>query len=74
MGVEQAIKVAVYVIEEVKKIDPFCGGPTQVASVSKGGVKRLNDKEVKEIADLVMAQDENLAEFWRTLILEVDKK
>lgn len=70
LAVEQATKVVVYVIEEVKKIDPFCGGPTQVVSLSKSGAKRLNPREVKEIADLVMAQDENLADFWRSLILE----
>ena len=67
---EQSIQVAVYIIEEVKKIDPFCGGPTQVVSLSKNGVKRLAPREVKGIADLVMEQDENLASFWRSLILE----
>jgi hypothetical protein len=69
LNLEQATKVAVYVIEEVKKIDPFCGGPTQVVSLSKNGVKRLSPREVKGIADQVIEQDENLAEFWRQLIL-----
>lgn len=69
--VEHAKRVAVYIVEEVKKIDPFCGGPTQVVSLSKAGIKRLGDKEVKEIADVVMEQDETLAAFWRALILEM---
>ncbi len=69
LDVDQATKVVVYVVEEVKKIDPFCGGPTKVVALSKNGVKRLNPQEVKEIADFVMGQDENLAEFWRSLIL-----
>jgi hypothetical protein len=31
ISVDEAIKVAVYVIGEVKAIDPHCGGDTQVA-------------------------------------------
>lgn len=70
LKVKQATKVVVYVIEEVKKIDPFCGGPTQVMALSKDGVLQLKPREVKEITDLVMGQDEDLANFWRSLILE----
>lgn len=74
LTVEQAITVGIYVVEEVKKIDPFCGGATQVVSLSKDGARRLTPREVKRISDYVMGQDDSLAGFWRDLILrEPDK-
>jgi 20S proteasome alpha/beta subunit len=74
LNVEQAVVVGVYVVEEVKKIDPFCGGATQVVSLSKSGSKRLSSREVKRIADYVMEQDDALAAFWLDLIIrEPDK-
>jgi 20S proteasome alpha/beta subunit len=74
LTVEQATIVAVYVIEEVKKIDPFCGGPTQVVCLSKNGSKRLSSREVKRIADFVMGQDDALADFWLDLIIKEPDK
>jgi 20S proteasome alpha/beta subunit len=69
LTVEQAINVVVYIIEEVKKIDPFCGGPTQIMALSKTGINRLKPSEVKAVADKVMGQDDQLAKFWRQLVV-----
>ncbi len=73
LTLDQAVKIVVYVVEEVKKIDPFCGGPTQIMTLSKSGAKRLSPREVKKIVDEVMETDEDLADIWRDLILGTEK-
>lgn len=37
MGVEQAIAIAAYIIDEVKAIDPHCGGNTQISTITTQG-------------------------------------
>lgn len=63
--VEEAIKVAIYIIGEVKAIDPHCGGDTQVAILTADSQKNTQlrrltqsdiepvEKDVKPKLDLV---------------------
>jgi 20S proteasome alpha/beta subunit len=51
MTMNQTISLAVYVIEEVKKIDPNCGGATQIVVLDKRGMRRLQDLEIKKIVE-----------------------
>lgn len=56
LTVEEAIREAVYVIEEVKKVDPYCGGPTQLLYIEKstdGSTFRLLSKKPEEITSIV---------------------
>jgi 20S proteasome alpha/beta subunit len=56
LKVEEAIREAVYVIEEVKKVDPYCGGPIQLIYIEKptdGSTFRLLSKKSEEISSIV---------------------
>ncbi|HVP90004.1 MAG TPA: hypothetical protein VMS75_02185 [Terriglobales bacterium] len=51
LSTEQGKQLAVFVIEEVKRIDPGCGGPTQVVVLDKDGIHKLTPEEVKAISE-----------------------
>jgi 20S proteasome alpha/beta subunit len=67
LTLEEAIRVAVYVIEEVKKVDLHCGGPTHVVGVTKDGVVRKRDDEIREIVLYLDEQDQSLKDSWRII-------
>ena len=53
---EEAIREAIYVIEEVKKVDPYCGGPTQLLYIkgpTDGSHYKLLSKKPEEIGSIV---------------------
>jgi 20S proteasome alpha/beta subunit len=54
LTMEAAVREAVYVIEEVKKVDLYCSGETYVACIRQGdGIEHKNQREIKAlIADL----------------------
>ena len=53
LGIEQAVREAVYVIEEVKKVDLWCGGPTQLICIKQSGDEYvLEKKKPREIAKI----------------------
>jgi 20S proteasome alpha/beta subunit len=43
-----AINIAIYVITEVKDIDPNCGGPVQIAVVSEKNLQLLSREEIDD--------------------------
>jgi len=50
MRVEEAMALAAYTIEEVKSIDPSCGGDTRIALVrSDKGVEELDKKHIGDL-------------------------
>lgn len=51
MKLSEAITAAVYTINEVKQIDPSCGGETKVATVAAGKIKELSGDEIKAIGE-----------------------
>lgn len=66
ISVDEAIKVAVYIIGEVKAIDPHCGGDTQVAVLCAKTVltptqdpKKAQTIQVPEVRKLTKAEIEN---------------
>lgn len=66
LTLEQATRVCVYVVEEVKKVDVHCGGPTQVVSINcKGGVSRKNEDEMKKVLKDLEAADKVAVGMWR---------
>lgn len=67
--VEEAIKLAIYVIEEVKKIDPNCGGPTQLSVITEAGIGEKTEIEIKTLVDEIMSKDEEFTKIWRGTIL-----
>jgi 20S proteasome alpha/beta subunit len=62
--VEKATELAAYVVEEVKKIDPNCGGNTQIVTLDKGGIRKLTPQEVKKIVQNVTEIDECSHNIW----------
>lgn len=66
--VEQAKKLGVLIIEEVKRIDPGCGGPTQVVVLTKKGIIKLNPEQIKEIAEEVFQIDGCASKTWWAVV------
>lgn len=51
LTMEAAIREAVYVIEEVTKVDLWCGGPTQLFCINKTGtLERKKPSEIKRLS------------------------
>jgi len=69
LNVEQGIDCAAYVIEEVKKVDPSCGGPTQVAVVTKDQAHIKSVDETRELVGRLEIRDVLLGKLWRSLVL-----
>lgn len=68
LSLDEAVRVAVYVVEEVKKVDVHCGGPTQIVSVNcTSGVSRKDESEMKKILADVGAADQTAVEMWRLI-------
>jgi hypothetical protein len=53
MNVQEATKIAIYVINEVKEIDPNCGGPTKIGVLTQQGYNELSEKEIHQITQNV---------------------
>jgi hypothetical protein len=67
LTLEEAIRVAIYVVEEVKKVDLHCGGPTQVVALTKKGVQRKSASEIREVVQLIDEYDNSLKEAFRVI-------
>ena len=48
MKTRGGVLLSARVIDEVKQIDPDCGGPTKIAVISSEGVKIFSQTEVEE--------------------------
>lgn len=72
LTMEEAITEAIYIIEEVKKVDLWCGGPTQLLYITNDGkLGRKRPKEIKEIADRVATSDEVAKSYQRKVFSPV---
>jgi 20S proteasome alpha/beta subunit len=70
LKLDESVKLGIYIIEEVKKIDPNCGGATQVALATIVGINHRTDSEVKSLADEIMGKDMEFTRLWRGTILD----
>jgi 20S proteasome alpha/beta subunit len=63
LSIDEAIKEAIYVIEEVKKVDLWCGGPTQLVYIAKEGeeytLKRKRPSDIRTVASDLARADES---------------
>lgn len=69
LEIDEAVKLAIYVIEEVKKIDPNCGGTTQVSVINEAGIVGKTATEIKTLVTGIMHEDEKFMKSWRGSIL-----
>ena len=72
LTIEQGCKIAAYVIEQVKEVEPNCGGPTYLTVIHPGGI----DKRDREAIDAIIAQmnssDKMLRAIWRLIYGDAD--
>ncbi len=68
MKLSEGLDCAAYTIEEVKKVDPSCGGPVQLITVDAKGVHSFTSDDTKSVVDRVTVRDDLLAEMWRALV------
>lgn len=50
MSTKEAISIAIHTINEVKSIDPNCGGDTRVACVNNTSVEELGNAQITELS------------------------
>lgn len=48
LNTDEAVNIAIYVISEVKDIDPNCGGPVQIALISAENLQLLSRDEIED--------------------------
>lgn len=53
ISVQEATKIAAYVINEVKEIEPNCGGPTKIGLLTGQGYHELSETEIQQITQNV---------------------
>jgi len=71
LSIDAAIREAVYVIEEVTKVDLWCGGPTQLLYITKDGrLDRKKPQELKRIASDIANSDWTIKEKQREMFLD----
>ena len=74
LSMESAIREAVYVIEEVTKVDLYCGGPTQLFCIRKQAdgkfkLERKRPAEIRKIAAGLASSDVEVKKKQREIIL-----
>lgn len=73
LKIGEAIKLVIYVIEEVKKIDPYCGGLTRISLLDKDGAKTFDDAYIMTEANKILRIDKDLTDFWSQLVFKPEK-
>lgn len=68
MKTDEAIPIAMYAVNEVKDIDPSCGGVTKVAIIRDGKVRELTEDELTNISD---RSHKPLDTIWKVLVPKV---
>lgn len=69
MSIEQAKKIAIYTIEEVKKVDPYSGGYIRVTIMGRDEIKSLDLVEIINISSEIQNRDFELKNLWNKMVL-----
>lgn len=72
IGLFEAINIIIYVIEEVKKHDPGCGGETKISAIENElGImpKAITNKIIPKQKKIIMDIDNKIKEIWKEFIL-----
>jgi 20S proteasome alpha/beta subunit len=65
---DQAVKVACYVIEQVKEVEPNCGGPTYVTIIKENGVQKQSREQIDKVISEMGDSDKIVKVLWRLVI------
>ncbi len=60
LSLDKAIQEVVYVIEEVKKVDLYCGGETHVMALRERKLEVLKQERIREIVTALNAADKSI--------------
>lgn len=77
MESHEALVTAIYAVEEVKKVDAFCGGPTKIGLLLADNSMRIAidskeaEKMVNPVVEAINSHDAKLKEQWRASMLAV---
>jgi 20S proteasome alpha/beta subunit len=68
-----AMMTAVYTVEEVKKVDAFCGGQTKIARLTPSGKFSSTDQRdnlalIKSVVDSMAKHEEKTREAWKNMM------
>ena len=75
LDMDAAIREAVYVIEEVTKVDLWCGGPTQLFCIRKGNegdgyiLERKKPQEIRRIVSDLASKDSDVKQKQRQILI-----
>jgi 20S proteasome alpha/beta subunit len=76
LSMDVAIREAIYVIEEVKKVDLWCGGPTQLLCIKRSGnvyvLEKKKPADIKKIADDLASDDMTVKQSQREILLKTN--
>ncbi len=73
LTVEQGLRIAIYVIDEVKKTDTYSGGLTRVTKITNEGIISMNPLEIIEISSIAQRSDYESRGIWARTILFPEK-
>jgi 20S proteasome alpha/beta subunit len=62
--IQQAATLAAYAVEEVKKIDPGCGGATQIVTIQGNKLRRWKPTEVSALVSQIDERDKAFVDAW----------
>jgi 20S proteasome alpha/beta subunit len=76
LHVGEAVFTAIYIVEEVKRVDAYCGGPTKVAMIFENGVCGLMNRirgidRVNLAVELIAERDAELKSVWRDFMAKI---
>ncbi len=68
----EALNAVIYIVEEIKEIDPNCGGPTTISTLFGNGKffkYKDFDKLMNDRAKMLQEKDDNMKSIWQKIIL-----
>jgi 20S proteasome alpha/beta subunit len=76
INVDQAVKLTIYVISEVEKMDPNVGGSIDIIKITEKGAERINkeliEKNLNEINEKINIIEKNLKDYFLSINKEDD--
>ncbi len=75
----ETLITAIYTVEEVKRVDPFCGGPTKIGMIFSTGACVLTDTSdwkdyVRITVDVMSQRDKELRDSWKKMMTSITKE
>jgi 20S proteasome alpha/beta subunit len=68
MEPHRALIAAIYTVEEVKKVDAYCGGPTKAAVLSVGGTLHSSELVISCAVEAMQNYEEETKQNWNDLM------